>query len=498
MGSGLENNVNKITVTKVFSKALYGLCKLPFVDNLLLRGTSTQLKVSPCKSWGPDLFIKNFNEYTIPGKGIVYKIKLDEISLYLEDENQSSWVLADLHAFNWIGHIGVIANKNARKIVKEQINYWIKNFQDVKGIAWSPIVVAKRVYHWLNCYFVVKSSEKELLDEFVESLHRQAKFLYFIRGLYSDLEWISTVYKALLLYSISAGNEAMFIKLAKEIGALLADIECNFDNMSSVEMVTMLGDLLDLKSILGIENQALNELIKKFRNMISVVNSDAGLGSFGSNYTPTRQFVNTLLGAIDEPILPDLERFYKASAFNSNLIIDQKDPFFLFNFNFANQMADISNFVKFMSLDGGGLVEKEIMRATKNEDRGFFLFSGNSRFRYDNGDVLFSRRLYLNNLGTELRGEDIISSMTSGSFVNEFTVTDGVKVSNLAYQNGLSIEFLSGKKWIMLLGDNIELTSTQVTGKIVNGMETNVTLIRLESYKTADKDCVFKWSLKEV
>ena len=151
-----------------------------------------------------------------------------------------------------------------------------------------------------------------------------------------------------------------------------------------------------------------------------------------------------------------------------------------------------------MSLDGGNLLGRDIMSATPNEDRGFFLFSGNSTFKYDNGDVLFSRRLYLNNLGTELRGEDIVSSMTSGSFVNEFTVSDGVKVSPLAYQHGLNIEFLSGKKWIMLLSENIELTSTQVSGKIVNGMETNVTLIRLESYKTVDKDCVFKWSLKEI
>ena len=118
---GSEQGIEKITVTKIIAKCLHGLCKVPFVDNVLLRGKSSQLKVLPSKSWGPDIFIRNFNEHTIPGNGIVFKIKLDEFASYLEDENQSSWVLADLHSFNWIGHIGVIANKNARKIVKDQI-----------------------------------------------------------------------------------------------------------------------------------------------------------------------------------------------------------------------------------------------------------------------------------------------------------------------------------------------------------------------------------------
>ena len=481
------------------AKFRYALLKTRLRNVLISSKDNNPLKVIPIKSWGPDLYIKNFNEYAIPGKNRVYKIKLDELASYLLDNGQPTRILADLHSFSWMGHVGIVANKNIRKIVKHHISFWIQNFSNSKGVAWSPIVVAKRVFRWLSCYFVIKSSEKELLDEFLSSIHTQANFIYKIRALYNDIEWVTTFYKSLLAYAIAAEKHNLLNQLAQELNDIFYDMKLDVTRLSTISMCNTLVDLLEIKMLLPTENDNINLLSIKLRDNLATANTEAGLGIFNSLYTPTRQYVNTVLSTIDvPPVTFSNERFVRASAFESDLIIDKNSPWFAFYFHFAKQLAGISNSIVLSQFDGQSLQNEEVCKYKAESEKGYFLFSGNSAHAYSDGEVAFSRRLYMNNLGTELRGEDVVSSMTTGSFISEFIVSENVKVSKLAYQNGLNIEFLSGKKWLLLLGENIDLSSTKLSEKIINGTETASTIIRLEVYKSADKDCVCKWSLKEI
>lgn len=484
---------------KYIAKIKYAFLKTRLRSVLISTNENTPLKVIPIKTWGPDLYIRNFNEYMIPGKNRVYKIKLDEISSYLLDSEQPIRILADLHSFSWMGHVGIVANKNIRKVVKHHVSFWIQNFSNAHGIAWAPIVVARRVFRWLTCYFVIKSAEKELLDEFLKSIHIQAQFIYKIRGLYNDIEWVTTFYKSLLAYAMAAEKPELLNQLAEELKEVFGDIKLDITHLSTISMCNTLVDLLEIKMLSPIEIDDINTLAVRLRDNLATANTDAGLGIFNSLYTPTRQYVNTVLSTIDVPsIALSSERFIRASAFESDLVIDKNSPWFMFNFHFAKQLAGISNSIILSQFDNQYLLGEEVCKYKSESEKGYFLFSANSSHKYSNGDVAFSRRLYMNNLGTELRGEDVISSMTTGSFISEFIVSENVKVSKLAYQNGLNIEFLSGKKWLLLLGDNIDLSSTKLSEKIINGTETNSTIVRLEVYKSADKDCVCKWSLKEI
>jgi len=307
------------------------------------------------------------------------------------------------------------------------------------------------------------------------------------------------VYKALLFYSVSMNDGKMTKRLSRELSELFDHTNTStIDTITPVEMVNTLVDLLDIIMLSTEDVFRIRDLIQQLRNMIFTVNSESGLGIFGSIYTPTRQFVSSLLSESEIPLSADNARFKKATSFSSDLVIDKKNPFFAFDFHFANQISDISNISLIVPMDKSQCSSRRITSVKMEEDRGYFLFSGQSVHDYDGQLINFSRRLYLNNLGTEVRGEDVVESTTTLSFINEFSISDGAKVSRLAYQNGLHIEFMSGKKWILLLSNNIELTTTKITGKIINGVETDVTLIRLEAGKEKDKDCVFKWSLKEM
>lgn len=502
--SSLKYKIDRFKQEKlrILSKIYYKALHSPLRVFLLPKKCEDELKITPCKTWGPDLYIKSFNEYVIPGKNNVYKIQLENIASYLTDEKQSPRVLADLHSFNWINHVSIVANKSIRKIIKTQISFWINTFVIPNGIAWSPIVTAKRIFRWMNCYFVIKSSEKELLSQFLISLHRQAKYLYLIRNLYQDIEWISCVYKSLLLYAISASNEGIIIKISDELELLLKYTKLDVNKLSPLEMIKLLVALTDIKTLVSSDRKDLiahlENMIQMLQNTIYTVNNEAGTAMFNSLYTPTRQFVSSVLSSANTPPVLSNERFLKASAFNSDLIIDQNDLFFAFDFHFANQIANTSNTAIIKLFQEDKRIEQKVCKVKCETEKGYFLFSGNSVFKYPTGNVAFSRRLYMNNLGTELRGEDVIASQLSASVINEFSISDGAKISKLAYQKGLNIEFLSGKKWLLLLSDNIDLTSTKYSGKIINGVETSVTIIRLEAYKDTEYDCVCKWSLREV
>lgn len=488
-----------IKAYRIRSYFFHLLSKTIIRDLLFQKANHKDLHSISCKSFGADMYVQSFGQYAIPGKNRIYKVSLDELSRHLLADAQPYRVLADLHAFNWIGCVGLIANKNVRQTIKQQIHFWITNFSKPHDIAWAPLVTSKRIFWWLRCFFIIKSSDKNLLDLYTSSIHAQSTYLYKIRWLYSDIEWTSSVFSTLLLYALMSENHKMFKSLSNELTIALNNGTTNIDEMSTVTILSILVNLLNIASFIKTQPETLTLAIHKLHSTLCTINTEAGLCMFNSLYTPNRQYVNSVLANI--PHVSNAtknDRFIRQSAFDSDLVIDTNDKWLTFEFHFANQLASVSNRTVFVASKSRNSLCSSLHKCEVDEERGYFLFSGNSSHKYTVGNISFSRRIYMNNLGTELRGEDVVSGLVEGSFIIEFIISDRATVSHFTYQNGLNIEFAGGKKWIMLLSPNVSLTSTKENGKIINGTEIEVSVIRLEANKTIDQDCVCKWSLKEV
>ena len=84
------------------------------------------------------------------------------------------------------------------------------------------------------------------------------------------------------------------------------------------------------------------------------------------------------------------------------------------------------------------------------------------------------------------------------SIINEFIIYEDLILEPLLYQNGVNIILKNGRKLLLNLGKNIDLSFAKLDEKIINGQLTAPTVLRLETFKNANIDCVCKWVLKEV
>ena len=253
--------------------------------------------------------------------------------------------------------------------------------------------------------------------------------------------------------------------------------------------------IIDQKSTEFVLCSDIADLLKK---RVAYIVSKNGLAIFGSKYTPSIHHIKSILPNQKNDVVK-WDRFEKISAFDSELLIDKKSCFLNTEFSFPNQSTNVSEVTKLRMFNPENELRScKVCNCDIEQEHGFSLFDGNSLLDYILGQASFSKRVYMNNLGTEIRWEMIITSTFKMSVVNEFVFYEPILVENLLYQNGVNITFSNGKKILLNVSSNIDISFFQADSMIINGVVVVPTIIRLDAFKNANFDCVCKFAFKEI
>ncbi len=84
----------------------------------------------------------------------------------------------ELHGFAWLRHLRAADSELSQEQAKVLVRDWIKTHRSIRGIAWQPDVVARRVISWLsNSVIVLDTSDQRSYEMFLRSLTVQLRYL---------------------------------------------------------------------------------------------------------------------------------------------------------------------------------------------------------------------------------------------------------------------------------------------------------------------------------
>ena len=474
----------------------YKICMKTGLHFILCRRV-VEFKINVFKQWPPEIVIdENFNQNTAYQNGINFN----------QNSLKSFWT-GDPNSFGWIRYISGTYDRRLRKFLKNQIKNWISENGRLNEKSWRPVVTARRLYNWLDCYnTIVRTSEKSFYMTCTKNMLIQFKFLKRVRFLKHKISQVGVLYKTLIYCSIAINDNHKTTMLTNELTDYL---ERNFDSIHHIppiKMVHLLRDLEEVRFALKLKNltyaNILDRSISILKSSILFLINDNGLAVFDSKYTPSSKFLNKMLFDEDAKNLTGKGNcidFDKIQAFASTIIVNKNEVFFPFEFAFSNQSCNITNRINFRIFNPeNNLIDEKVCNYSLEQNGGYSLIYGNSALNYFLGHLAFSRRIFMNNLGTEIRGECIISSSFKLSIINEFVIYEDIALEPSVYQNGVTIILKNGKKLLLNLSKNIDLSFAQLPQKVVNGVVVNPIALRLEAYKNANSDCVCKWLFREV
>ena len=84
----------------------------------------------------------------------------------------------ELHGFAWLRHLRAADSELSQEQAKVLVRDWIQTHRSIRGIAWQPDVVARRVISWLsNSVIVLDTSDQRSYEMFLRSLTAQLRYL---------------------------------------------------------------------------------------------------------------------------------------------------------------------------------------------------------------------------------------------------------------------------------------------------------------------------------
>ena len=84
----------------------------------------------------------------------------------------------ELYGFAWLRHLRAVGSELSREQAKALVNDFVRLRRSIKGLAWQPEIVGRRVISWLsNSVLILDSGEPEQYEAFLRALTSQLRYL---------------------------------------------------------------------------------------------------------------------------------------------------------------------------------------------------------------------------------------------------------------------------------------------------------------------------------
>ncbi len=84
----------------------------------------------------------------------------------------------ELYGFGWLRHLRATGSELSREQAKALVNDFVRLRRSIRGLAWQPDIVGRRVISWLsNSVLILDSGEPEAYEAFLRALTSQLRYL---------------------------------------------------------------------------------------------------------------------------------------------------------------------------------------------------------------------------------------------------------------------------------------------------------------------------------
>ncbi|MDR1560829.1 MAG: hypothetical protein LBS23_00535 [Holosporaceae bacterium] len=450
------------------------------------------------------------SEYSIDliSQGHIVVLKCSGRSIFIRDiskifrtKSLSEAEKSELHTFGWISILNLNVDKQWRLLIRNHIKFWIKNFKNLNGLAWRVPIVAERIYNWIMQYNLIsKTSDQEFSAIFAESIAQQLKFLK--RRLYLPLDLLE---KAALIRTITIASVAVdkvrdSTRAINELAVYLEEIDCIKSCKTTQEILKTLRYLIEIQAISSFLKKNIPfEISKNISQLANIVrnirHSDGGISIFQSEFTPSPLYIDALLSNAKKNSYKETNSSYlRLQSLEGAAFIDLRNKFFPIEFSAGIQRIILGSYVYFPNRRLRFSNDAEMSHSIYNEKNNIW-FTGKSSFSISRNDVTFEKKLYVNNLGTDIRCEE---NMSNESFDVSYCIVlpSEPVITPLEYKNGFFMDFATGARWVWNLSKNAKFLFDFARNGILNGERKIFTLLTIET--TSPNKNKLRWSLKRL
>lgn len=406
---------------------------------------------------------------------------------------------SELHGFGWISLLNLDADKQWRLMIRNHIKSWINSFKLSDNVAWKPSVISERLYNWITQYNLIsKTSDSEFNLIFARSIVQHLKLLKRFMYLPLDMPQKLSLIRATIV-AATAINDSQTIRVCfREVSDYLQELRSDVSNYSMLELLKSLRYLVDIQLIFSVNKIALPSIVSSIMSKIAAVirqvrHPDGGISIFQSEFTPSIEYVDAVLSHVEYAKQQNFNAgFLCLNQFEGSTFIDLNSRYFPIEFSAGTQRIILGTYARFVDKN------LRLSENIKNDhsvvkEKNNVWFSGVSWFRLNDSNVKFDKKLYINNLGTDIRCEELLSGTTCN--VERYIVLpDNIEITPLEYQNGFFVDFKSGVRWCWHFDKNTKISFDFERNGIFNGKKMNFTLLII----SASQQAPFRWSLKKV
>jgi len=469
------------------------------------------------------------------------RVSLDHYSITLNDDPWSglpadATTISRLHSFSWLADLVSLGTAEARALARRWITLWIESHNGWEETTWQPDIMGNRISAWLTAYAFLVGDEDEddaasFRNNLLRSISMQARHL---GRTCSSVSVDSSAFRAIkgLIYAAVClpGHDNLIVdamdRLELDMSRQILPDGGHFERNPTLQL-DVLTHLIDIRSLL-IESHTevpttLQGAIDRMAPMLRAMrHGDGGLALFNGSFEGDRTQVDQALaqsevrgkaltsaphtgfqrlangrtviivdtgkpplqkthlvshaGTLSFEMSVGKERFIvncgsqigkgpqwknalRATAAHSTLVVDNKN---------SSELHDDGSL-------GTGPTHVECQR--KESDGATWLDTGHNGYAEAFG-LVHKRKFYLEPLGEDLRGEDILEGAGGTAFAIRFHLHPSVHASKAEGRNAVLLKLQGGSGWqFMASGGTISLEEDIYLGKAYEDRRTEQIVI---------------------
>ncbi|MEX1303586.1 MAG: heparinase II/III family protein [Rhodovibrionaceae bacterium] len=468
-------------------------------------------------------------------------------------EAESEW-LQELHSFSWLRDLRAAGGDTARRTARELVGSWLDSHERLSFPAWDPIVLARRLSHWLGQWeFYAASADVLFRRRVIDSACRQACHLNRVlpAGL-SGSDLICALKGLTIAGACLPGGERW---LARGLDRLMRElpkqilVDGGHVERSPARQLAVLRDLIDLRATLhAAEVEVPTDLSTAIDAMAPTLrlfqHGDGGLALFNGSSEEEDLRIDMVLQRADGRGRPRMSApqsgFQRMQAGRALVIVDSGAPpppgydrrahagtlsfemsvgreRFIVNCGAEAHHPRINQLLRGTAAHstltasdtnssgiapGGGLLSRpETVRCRREEGEGnTWLDLSHDGYRPNYG-LLYHRRLFLAANGEDLRGEERLDvfaesgTRPDGGFVLRFHLHPLVQANLLQDGSAALLRLPKGGGWrLKVKGAEIDLEDSLYLGSAGEQRRSQQVVLR-GSYEAGET--LVKWALQK-
>jgi uncharacterized heparinase superfamily protein len=304
--------------------------------------------------------------------------------------------------------------------------------------------------------------------------------------------------RAIVVTSAALNDHKKLALAIDELSVYLMEIDLLKSCQTTLEILKVLRNLVDIQAIIvfykkNMPSEISGTMSKLAQIIRNIRHSDGGISIFQSEFTPSPTYIDAVLSHVRKNDQKETySEYLRLQSFGGTTFIHLRNKYFPVEFSSGTQRIILGSYLYFLDQNLSFSKDAKIDHTLHNEKNNIW-FNGKSSFFINEQPTNFEKKLYINNLGTDLRGEEFLSD-ESLNVTHHMILPSEINITPLEYQNGFFMDLKSGARWMWNFSKNVRFSFDFERSGILNGEKKQFTLLTITTISPYKNK--LRWSLK--